>query len=201
MTSKGLAARWSSVTGRIASGYAVRPTPWTPLTARSPRSSSCDPAVTTQIRLCIREGTFRSSSPITVVLAGRRVVPIHVHVDAHGARPCALSSSPESKDPSWLSSSPSPPPSSEPSALPAPPLDATAARAEPAFRLYLSVPPHCRSGRGVRRSEGLPCPQAVAPGSRIRVLQSLSTSALRSSSAPELDTTTSAAARRSSSVA
>ena len=154
MTSKGLAARWSSVTGRIPSGYAVRPTPWTPQTAQSPPSSSCDPAVTAQIRLCIQEGTFQSSSPITVVLAGRRVVPFHVHVDAHEARPCALSSSPESKDPSWLSSSPSPPPSSEPSAPPAPPLDATAARAESAFRIYLSVPPHSTAVNPVRGGPG-----------------------------------------------
>ena len=154
MTSKGLAARWSSVTGRIPSGYAVRPTPWTPQTARSPRSSSCDPTVTTQIRLCIQEGTFQSSSPITVVLAGHRVVPIHVHVDAHGARPCALSSSPDPKDPSWLSSSPSPPPSSAPSALPAPPPDAAAARAESAFRLYLSVPPHSTAVNPVRAGAG-----------------------------------------------
>ena len=83
MTSKGLAARWSSVTGRMHSGYAVPPTPLRPPIARSPHSSSCDPAVTTQIRLCIQEGTFRSSSPITVVPAGRRIVPFHIHVDAH----------------------------------------------------------------------------------------------------------------------
>ena len=83
MTSKGLAARWSSVTGRMHSGYAVPPTPLRPPIARLPHSSSCDPAVTTQIRLCIQEGTFRSSSPITVVPAGRRIVPFHIHVDAH----------------------------------------------------------------------------------------------------------------------
>ena len=172
MTSKGLAARWSSVTGRMPSGYAVRPTPWTPLTARSPRSSSCDPAVTTQIRLCIREGTFQSSSPITVVLAGRRVVPFHVHVDAHGPRLCVLSSSPDSKDPSWLSSSPSPPPSSEPSAPPVQPPGAAAETAERAHGCYLSVPPHCMSGRGIPDGKASPAVRQwlSAPGSGFSIV-------------------------------
>ena len=154
MTSKGLAARWSSVTGRMHSGYAVPPTPLRP---RSRGRLIHHPA----IRL----------SPHRYVFVSRKEPSDRVHLlrwspqDAEScrstfmwmlieARPCTLSSSPELKDLSWLSSSPSPPPLSAPSVRHAPPPGAATDQTGPIYRVYRSVPPHSTAVNPVRAGAG-----------------------------------------------